>query len=1208
MRRFEFSDGKSNKFWQIAVDGCDVTTHWGRIGANGQRKTKTLASPAAAQADADKQIRSKTKKGYAEVAAPGEQEPSAAPAPAPAPAPEPVSEPMTAASESAPVAESGQAVDGVPATADDIPPLPPFQPGLDLVALEDAAEGRNTRLLRGDGRWIARGDGQNPRWTNIRETDATSGRRSMRAAEESPRDFRRPWRNLGYKQVKAAVERGEVPPEMLEHATALAHAEVPTWDTGALTALFVCASERLGWRTMPLGWIDPLANADLARAIEAGIAIQQQLPALQGARLLARLGDWLAAAPEETAAPIRAGLEARYGSAGDELASALILCLRDRALADAFLEAQRPSEALLYVAALASDPVVMTDRVLEWVLASGGSHDISDALEESLLLALAYHGAAADQLVVQLMELRILSDLQWMLEPFATVPISEATARYHGSRKGTREQMDASRTYLELHDELTLRVWGQEEPKAGSLAESVYGSLLLAQPELARRAAVGGRLAAISAVLDGPADAAPPEDWPAVLRDPPWRAPKKKPKKQTFDTVVDGLVVPEIEEVVVRREQLTPSHQMQIELPDHVDWYDLVERASPEAARAIWNAGEAKTPGYVYAEMAEALLHKLGTPGVARFIDTAPSHYREFFSSLLHIRSTRVAVLLAERIDRKSYRPKVIDWMIEHPDCAVGGLMPHALGPQKKARKWAQDALRCLYAASPEAVDGLLAEYPPEARAAAMPFLAVEEEVLPAKIRKPASWLQPALLPPVKLRDGRALGPEAVEALVEIIAFTSFDAPYARLQDVIDACEPTSLEDFVLGLFQLWIGRGAAGKEDYCMMALGHFGTDKSVGVLTPMIRRWPGESAHARAVKGLDVLEAIGTDFALMQLHGISVKLKYKGLKKKAALKVESIAKARGLTAAQLADRLVPDLGLDVDGSRWLDFGPRRFRVGFDEALKPWVEDESGKRRANLPKPGKRDDAEKAGAATEIWKTLKKSARATASSQLARLERAMIDQRRWTQDDLMTFFVRHPLMIHLTRRLVWGTYVDGVLAQTFRVAEDGSFADVEDDECTLEGGEIGIPHRLELSDAAAWSELLGDYEILQPFDQLSRPTFTRKPGEEAVKKLERVKGTVVHWGRVKGLDRRGWQHGVPQDGGGIWEYLKPLGDGREISLSLDPGLVVGAPEFNEDQTLGELLVRPAGTWDDSAAEPWSTVSDVAFSELILDLNWMIEG
>jgi len=66
-RRFEFSEGGSNKFWEITVDGDTHTVRYGKIGTPGQEKTKSFGSDAAAQADADKLIAEKTKKGYAEV-------------------------------------------------------------------------------------------------------------------------------------------------------------------------------------------------------------------------------------------------------------------------------------------------------------------------------------------------------------------------------------------------------------------------------------------------------------------------------------------------------------------------------------------------------------------------------------------------------------------------------------------------------------------------------------------------------------------------------------------------------------------------------------------------------------------------------------------------------------------------------------------------------------------------------------------------------------------------------------------------------------------------------------------------------------------------------------------------------------------------------------------------------------------------------------
>jgi DNA ligase-1 len=66
-RRFEFVEGKSSKFWEISVDGTEVTVRYGRIGSDGQTNVKDFADEAAAQRHADKLIEEKTEKGYEEV-------------------------------------------------------------------------------------------------------------------------------------------------------------------------------------------------------------------------------------------------------------------------------------------------------------------------------------------------------------------------------------------------------------------------------------------------------------------------------------------------------------------------------------------------------------------------------------------------------------------------------------------------------------------------------------------------------------------------------------------------------------------------------------------------------------------------------------------------------------------------------------------------------------------------------------------------------------------------------------------------------------------------------------------------------------------------------------------------------------------------------------------------------------------------------------
>jgi predicted DNA-binding WGR domain protein len=67
-RRFEFSEGNSNKFWAIEVNGTEVTVLFGRIGTQGQTKVKSFPDAAAAANHVARLVQEKLGKGYREVA------------------------------------------------------------------------------------------------------------------------------------------------------------------------------------------------------------------------------------------------------------------------------------------------------------------------------------------------------------------------------------------------------------------------------------------------------------------------------------------------------------------------------------------------------------------------------------------------------------------------------------------------------------------------------------------------------------------------------------------------------------------------------------------------------------------------------------------------------------------------------------------------------------------------------------------------------------------------------------------------------------------------------------------------------------------------------------------------------------------------------------------------------------------------------------
>jgi hypothetical protein len=471
-------------------------------------------------------------------------------------------------------------------------------------------------------------------------------------------------------------------------------------------------------------------------------------------------------------------------------------------------------------------------------------------------------------------------------------------------------------------------------------------------------------------------------------------------------------------------------------------------------------------------------------------------------------------------------------WLDEQPAHAVAGLLPVAAvkGPLAAAAvEYLREAKRKGHAALIE--EGLTGLAPEEAarvrrevfeRGGAVPPPFVEgepawwqpaaRESLGERPGSPPPWADPARLPPLPLGE-HCLNESQVGELVLALRRSSPVVPLPLVREVKRRFDAPALDAFAWRLFELWLAEGGPADDKWALHAVGLLGGDASALRLAPLIRDWPGQNFHQRAVWGLECLRAIGSDTALIALHGIAQKVKFKALQGRARKFMDEIATERGLSAQQLEDRIVPDLGLDERGGRTFDYGPRRFRLVFGPNLKPLLRDEGGKTLSSPPRPGKQDDAAKAAEAGREWRLLKKQVSETARVQVRRLERAMLSRRRWSPAEFEQFLLRHPFLTHMVRLLLWGDYAEGgALLAAFRVTEDRTYADINDTTYALAGAAVGIVHPLELKDEdrARWGELFGDYELIQPFPQLGRRIHTLQPGEERQTELRRFSGPEV--------------------------------------------------------------------------------------------------
>jgi hypothetical protein len=542
------------------------------------------------------------------------------------------------------------------------------------------------------------------------------------------------------------------------------------------------------------------------------------------------------------------------------------------------------------------------------------------------------------------------------------------------------------------------------------------------------------------------------------------------------------------------------------------------------------------------------------------------------------------------------------EWFGEHPQHAAIGLTPVAMGVGKlaeaareqlrtlKMRGHTTDLLAARQHLTPEQGAWLQREIL-EVHGESLAEASAED--LPAGLRtaleamkaaKSPAWLSLSSLPPIILQGlGKRLGAAEVGKVLAALAEKPLGAstgPGAALLGVLKAhADGTSLDAFAWKLFELWQGMGSDAKDRWALWAVGRLGGEGCVLKLTPLLRAWPGESQHARAVFGLACLRQIGSDSALMALNGIAQKLKFKGLKGKAQEMMQGIAEARGFTAEQLADRIVPDCGLNARGSRVFDFGPRQFRFVLGPAMKPLVRDAEGKLRTDLPAAAKSDDPDKAPAAVTEWKLLKKTLREVLKVQVERLEDAMISGRRWTPAEFQTLLVEHPLMVNLVRQLVLAVYDEaGRVSRTFRVTEDQSFADQNDEETSSpSSGQIGVVHPAHLDETlrSAWGQVLGDYEIIPPFPQLGREICRPESQDLDNREITRFRGPKIPGIVLYGmLERSHWLRDTPADGGGFMQHSKHFPAAQLTAfIRYAPGLSIGW--YDERQELEAIYFVP---------------------------------
>jgi len=389
--------------------------------------------------------------------------------------------------------------------------------------------------------------------------------------------------------------------------------------------------------------------------------------------------------------------------------------------------------------------------------------------------------------------------------------------------------------------------------------------------------------------------------------------------------------------------------------------------------------------------------------------------------------------------------------------------------------------------------------------------------------------------------------------------------------------------------------------------------------LLLPRIQDWCENSRHKLAEYAAQAISLLPGNEPLMVLETLSnrYRSKFKNVGKACAEAFNAAATARGITADELGDLVVPDFGFDAEGTRRFDWqgGGVSARLGMDFKL-TWFDPETEKEWKSLLTNAP-DEIK-----TEV-KTLTKLLREAVKGQTARLEMTLVRQRRWSVARWRELFENHPLLQSYASKLVWGIY-DGTggLLRTFRRYANGILADASGamEELPETDAVIGMIHPLELDAAAldAWRAHFARFRLKQPFPQLDRPVEVCDPLHGNRREISLTNEKQLSAGTFRSrAEKHGWTRGSVIDVGGISSYYKVYpGAGIEVILptedfwvGCDPmdTLRLGAAYFVKAESVerGSYVYNEPQP-DDPRVMRFDQVPPVVWSETLSDLKAII--
>jgi predicted DNA-binding WGR domain protein len=438
------------------------------------------------------------------------------------------------------------------------------------------------------------------------------------------------------------------------------------------------------------------------------------------------------------------------------------------------------------------------------------------------------------------------------------------------------------------------------------------------------------------------------------------------------------------------------------------------------------------------------------------------------------------------------------------------------------------------------------------------------------KTRRALNWLPFGELPRVRWQDtSMEVSPEILEWLVLQSHKLATPDPGALLRRHAASFRADDRQAFGAFVLERWLGEersGASAIAHRGILAIAAACCDASI---VPSVSRYVRQNyglcmPQCKAL--LQMLAWIDDPAVVQFLVSIATRFRTKGIQMEARRLLDVIAEERGWSVDELADRSVPTAGFVGNGTLILDYGPRQFvaRIAGDGVA---LFDGNGQAMRSLPEPRGDDDREKARESKEDLADARRELKTTSQLQKSRLYEALCNQRTWVFGDWDRYLNKHPIVGRYCRRLVWSVVGSGP-AVLFRSLDDGSLTSLDDRAVTVDvASQIRIAHASLVGPEAssAWAAHLLDYEVEPVFDQFGRRAYRLADEMEEDTELRDFEGYLLQASVLRGkASALGYERG-PFEGHMWFELYRKRFDG----LALEALIYFTGTRPHEDNVVG---------------------------------------